>query len=737
MLTYALVATESGFKLTSDQLNERIPGLTLENVEGNLLDGVKTSALSYENEQLALEASGIKSQWSSELFGRKLKIQQATIDTVNVQLFDTETAAETGPRENIALPDITIPLSFDAETVLIKEFKIQPADKNAPAQVINNIRLSMTAKDNTVTIRHLQARYDNITTTISGDITLSDGYPLTFDVTTVVSEIAENIELRASTQLSNTLEKLYVNSTIKSPVQASLSGVVEPLDKTLPANLRLKIDNAGWPIDTADLAKLSNLDFAIDGDLENYEISLKGDIDGEAIPSSSMSIRGFANPEKVLLPEIILNTLEGTVTGKGGVLLGEKITWVANLVMANINPGAYQADLPGKLNGTVVASGELIDQQWSVDLTQGDVDGELKGLPFTVNAVVNKSLDNVLSIERFNLDNDRNRVEAAGSIDQQWNMAVDADLPQLQNFLPGLAGGFKAKGTISGALETPDIALDASAQVIKLNDTLMRDLKISANVLSAFDKTSDLTVSIDKLNQGTNELKNIAVKLNGTRAAHKLTAFLDGPSKTSLDLLASGSLKDNFDWAGAIEKTKIELPGHNLTLQEKFALNWEHQLALFKVDPHCWISKDASVCLKEQVQASESGSAKVVVRNYELEQLNLFLPVASKLKGIFTADTTLNWGSAYTGGYAAQLDAKIDNGTIKVTDANGRRAEFKYKSFSLKSEATPANIDAALTIDSSTMGNANIVFNMDPTSETQDISGRIASSKPRVILAVV
>ncbi len=726
MLTYALIGTESGFKLTSDQLNQRIPGLTLVNVEGNLLDGIKTSSLVYENEQLTLQASGIKSRWSSELFGRKLKIEQAIIDQVDVELFAANEPVENGPRENITLPEINLPLSFNAETVLIKQLRIKPPGDNAPIQIVENIRLAMTAQDDMVTIHHLQARYQNITTTLNGDIELSAGYPLSLDITTVVSEIAENIELRARTTLSNSLEKLHINSTIQSPVQASLNGIVAPLDKALPAQLRLKVANAGWPVDTEDLAKLSNIDLAIEGNLEDYEIALSGDIEGEAIPKSSVSIRGFANPEKVLLPKIALNTLDGTVTGKGGLLLGETLTWVANLEFADINPGVYQSEIPGNLNGNFVASGEIVNQRWSIDLTRGDLDGELRGLPFTVSSKLNKSLDNVLSVEQFTLDNDGNHLETTGSIDQQWNMVIDANLPQLQNFLPGLAGGFKANGKVSGALEAPDITLDANAAVIKLNDLLLRGLKINANVVSAGEKTSSLSITADNLNQGTNQLSNIALKLKGTRAAHTLSTFFDGPSKTSLDLLASGSLKDNFDWSGSLDKTKIELPGHNLHLQKPLAMSWQQQQALFTVDPHCWISVDASVCLENPVKSTESGNANVVVNNYKLEQLNLFLPAVSKLKGVFTADTTLYWGSEYPGGYSAVLDAKIENGTIRVTDANGRRAEFEYKSFGVKTEATAENIDASLTVDSSTMGNANILFNMNPSSETKDISGRVS-----------
>ena len=724
-LTYALVGTERGFKLTTDQLNERIPGLTLENVEGNLLDGIKTSSLSYENEQLTLQASGIRSQWSSELFGRKLKIEHAIIDQIDVELFETTQPADDSPREDIILPEIVLPLSFNAETVLIKKLDIKPAGVDAPIQTIENIRLAMAASDDTITIHHLQANYQNITTTIDGDIRLGEDYPLNMNITTAVADIAPNIELRAKTRLSNSLKKLYINSTIQSPVQASLDGLLEPLDKSLPAQLRLKIANAGWPIDSGEIATLTDLDFVIDGNMENYNISLTANVTGETIPDSSIAIRGFANPEKVLLPEIKVNTLDGAVTGKGGLQLGEKLTWVTNLVMTDINPGIQLAELPGKLNGVFVASGELVNQQWSVDLTQGDINGELRGLPFQVSSKLNKSLDDVLTIERFTLDNDANHLEAMGSIDQQWDLVIDANLPQLQNFLPGLAGGFKAKGNISGALETPDIAIAADAQVIKLNDLLLRNLEINTDIKSAGADKSSVIVTVDKLNQGSNELSNIAVRLNGTRAAHTLNTFFDGPSKTSLDLLASGSLKDNFDWSGAIDKTKIELPGHNFNLQEPISLSWQQQLALFKVDPHCWISEDASVCLANQVQTTENGSANLVVNNYELEQLNLFLPAASKLKGVFTADTNLYWGQEYPGGYSAALDANIENGTIEVTDANGRRAEFKYKSFALKSEATPENVDASLTVDSSTMGNANIIFTLDPTSETQDISGSI------------
>jgi len=124
-------------------------------------------------------------------------------------------------------------------------------------QLVENIRLSLNAERESITINHLQANYKNITITANGDIELEGEYPLALDITTEVADVIDGKSLKARTTLDNSLEKLFIRSSIKSPVQASLNGVVQPLDKKLPAQLRLVIDNAGWPIDTNELALLT------------------------------------------------------------------------------------------------------------------------------------------------------------------------------------------------------------------------------------------------------------------------------------------------------------------------------------------------------------------------------------------------------------------------------------------------------------------------------------------------
>lgn len=726
LLTYALLGTERGFQLTSGQLNERIPGLSIESAKGNLLEGVKSNALTYKTEQMFIKATGIDSEWSSELFGRKFDIQNATVDEIDIQLFESDTPAPETPRESISLPEIKLPISFEARDVLVKKLSIKTPGENSTEHVIENVRLSVSAKDETVQIHSFEASYQNITTIVTGEVSLLDDYPLNVKIATEVKGITDGIDLSATTRLSNTLERLYVQSEIKKPVAASLNGVVQPLDKQLPAKVKLSVDQAGWPLDTQELALIEDLNLLIDGTLDNYEFSLNTKASGESVPDTQLLIRGFANPAKVLLPEINIKTLGGSITGNAGLGLENGMTWVSNLALETINPGLYQENLDGSLNGEIKASGELIDNQWSVDLSKASIDGMLRGFPFLLNTKLNKTLNNTLSVETFTLDNGRNRLETHGKLGDQWDIAIDANLPELQNFMPGLAGGFTAKGVVNGELNKPNLQLKATAPVLKLNDLLMQGLEIDADIQSAFEQSSYINITANDINQAANKFSNIAIKLDGTRAEHALKAFLDGPSKTSLNLLASGSLNDSLDWNGTLKKTTIELPGHKLELKNPVKLQWQNATAQFSVDPHCWISVDASLCLDNQVTSAASGNADISVNNYALEQLNLFLPAASQLNGIFTANTKLAWGDNQPGGYSADLTANIKDGTVNVTDPNGRRARFTYKRFEFTTYATPENVDAKLSVSSSTMGNADIVFNMNPTSGEQLISGNVA-----------
>jgi len=722
---YFLLGTEKGFKITANQLSERVEGLALGNVEGNLKNGIKTDKVTFKNKQVAVSANNVDTQWRSDcLVAKEVCIDKIIIDELDVQTFATTQEEKPVSTEDIALPDIKLPVSFNAKEILVKTFRFQPPG-DAPAQELKDITLSAYTEGDTLNIDKLSTQYKNISLETSGSITPSGNYPLDviFDIS--VEDFLEEHDAKTSIRLTNNLNELDIDVLVSGAVDASINGRVQPLLKKLPVNLTAKSAIVGWPLDTRQQVQAEEVSLKLTGDMDDYGFNLTSKLKGEQVPESTIKLAGLANTERALLTDVTALTLDGFATGNVAVSWTNGITWVTEMIAKDINPGVKFEGVDGKLNALIIANGSAQDGKWTLDLNNGHVDGELRGVPFMLDSKLIKNEDDTWQLDSLTLDNGNNRIDAAGSLSDKWNLDANVNLPELQNLLPDLTGGFDGRIQLRGNLKTPDVVVRASSGALKYNEIAVAGLSLNAVIKEAALRPSTLALDVKEVQAGVQTISNTRLNLNGSRAKHSINFFTDGPQKTSIDLTADGGLSKSFDWAGVLNNVKLEVPAHQINLKDKTSLEWDNTKKKFSVDAHCWAIQDSNLCLKNKVLAQDTGTALVTLDTYKLEQLNPFLPAESTMLGQLDADITLDWGKELAGGYAATLNAGITEGGIVVKDTTGAPLSFKYDTLTLKTKADARAVASNLTVDSKTMGQADINLSLDPASEAKNITGNV------------
>lgn len=723
--SYFFLGTDRGFRFATEQISGRVEGLELGEISGSLKDGINTDSVSFENEQVAIDAKGVASQWQSDcLFEKAVCIDKIIIDELNVEAFETNKEKPPATDDDIALPDIELPVSFNAKEVLVKTFRFQPPG-DAPAQELKDITLSAYSEGNTLQIDELSTQYNNISVSGNGHITPTGDYPLDLNVQVDATDFLEDYDASTNIQLGNSLADLEVNVDVTGAVNAKLTGNVKPLEKKLPVNLQFSSEQAGWPLDTNQIAQASDINLSIDGDMGDYNIGLNTELQGEQIPATKLSVKGQANTERVLLNHIVADTLDGQLSGNAAITMRNGISWVSKWTATNINPAVKYEGVDGKLDANIDASGDLIDGKWTLNLETAQIEGMLRGYPFKLDTKLAKQADDSWQLDSLVLNNGRNQVNANGEITDEWDLTADVKLPELQNLLPGLTGGFNADIDLKGELKNPDAKIKASTRSIKYNEIAIEGLSLNADVKKGAFDNSVLTLNVDKVQAGVQSIANTKLNLSGKREKHSITLFADGPQKTSIDLAATGGLTDNFDWNGLLSKVDLEVPAHDINLRDNTTLSWDNTEKKFSVDAHCWSIQESNLCLKNKVLAENTGQALVSLDAYRLEQLNPFLPAESTLGGKLKTDIVIDWGEDFAGGYAATLSAGVTDGKINVRDNNGQPLSFRYDTLTLNTKADAKVVDSTLTIDSDSMGKAKIDLAMDPATENQAITGKV------------
>jgi translocation and assembly module TamB len=723
-VSWVLAGTDGGFRFATRQLDERIEGLQISEPDGNLSHGISTREISFGNAAMSVQARGIDAAWRAGCLLRAAFCLDRLV--VNELVIETFAADEPEARSigDIALPTIKLPIDLTATDILIKTLRFQPPG-DAPVQELTDVSLSATTQGNRLHIDTLSTQYQNYTVSARGDMQLKGDYPLDMVVNLDAQNVVDEQDLTGTVTLGGSLRELQIAADVKGAVNVHLQGRLQALKQKLPATLTLASTAAGWPLDTMTQVKATDVSLVIDGNMDDYRISLDTHLGGEQIPDTQLSLAGFVNPQRLLLPDLSILTLQGAITGDAAVSFQDKITWLSNLTIKNINPAVKYPDITGQLNGRIKANGSVENGQWTLTVDHAEIDGVIRQYPLKLDVVVSKSLDDEWLVDTLTLENGNNNVAINGRISDTWDLQAKLKLPQLQNLWPGLAGGFDADINMAGKLANPDIDLQAAATVVKFNDLLVQNLSMQATIDQAALRNSKLILSASQINSGTQKINNATITLDGTRAEHRLKLFADGPQKTSVDLLATGGLDQQNNWLGKLQQVTLEIPAHKITLRKPTTLAWKAADKKFSVDPHCWVSLESSICLQNQVLAEASGHAEIALEAYALERLNLFLPANSTLKGTLSTDATVLWGKEQPGGFNVLLKSAIDAGSVSVTDDNDTPAVFDYNTLTLDADINASRIDTRLTVSSTSMGDATVSFSLDPADEDKSIEGQV------------
>lgn len=733
---YVFAGTEKGFSLAANQATSRVDGLSLGKVGGNLLSGIESDSVEFENDSLKIEAKGIASKWRlSCLTKKEFCLDKLVVDSVSIETFASNTEKKSSPTGPIELPNIQLPIGTDIQEVFIRQLSIKlPGD--APAHIIDDISLSARTDGNTVFIENFSVAYQSYSAGISGNVILENDYPLDFLLDLNAEDIltddlpegngdqAANVRIR----LSKSLRDLTIESDISGAISATLSGSVQPLDSAIPADLTLSSRSLGWPILSKTQVLASNTNLTIKGSMEDYNLNLFTRLQGEDLPTSTIQLSAIVNTERALVPALSVDTLDGTANGQATVSWLNDLDWNTQWSFSDINPGVYRADLEGKLGGTVKANGTAKQGNWTLDLQQAQIKGEFQKHPFDLDVKLFKGTNNIWEISRAALKNGKNLINAKGTVSDKWDLKADAQLPELQNLLPELGGSLNAKLTMTGALKKPSVVLDASSGALSFNDVQISGLSLKADIKELLDKDSDISLAIGSATVGENVVQNGRFTLTGSRSQHSVSLFADGPQATAIDLNSSGSLNDQLDWNGSLDSVSLDVPAHVIKLDKPTSISWSNQLKKLAIAPHCWVTEGSNLCLENEVLAEASGTAKVSLDQYALKRLNPFLPAQTTMTGQLALNSTIQWGEDQTGGFAATLQSTITDGGAQVLDANNDVVRFTYDLLELDTEVNPMRVDADIRLTSKNLGKANVVFTMDPSTENKPISGSVILS---------
>ncbi|MBQ5428982.1 MAG: hypothetical protein IIU35_01100, partial [Neisseriaceae bacterium] len=248
----------------------------------------------------------------------------------------------------------------------------------------------------------------------------------------------------------------------------------------------------------------------------------------------------------------------GVADISGSLKLYEKMPLDFVLKSKNFNPVVFGDLSPqGKVNGEAQVSGSLLDTP-DIAAKLDFKDSVVSDMPLNIKGNLQYA-DNHLAPSKVDIRLGENKILADGTFGKQGDkLSVDIAAPTLSQFGFGISGSLTLKGTIADEINKLKANFAGNANGFAYRD-IVKLQQLNFDIIASPDQTAPLKVVLDgnHLIVPSVNISTVKIDLNGTQAAHHLTAnadlvALDKPYQA--DIAASGGLDKEYNWRGVVSK---------------------------------------------------------------------------------------------------------------------------------------------------------------------------------------
>ncbi|MCL7930163.1 translocation/assembly module TamB [Halomonas sp. ATCHA] len=651
----------------------------------------------------------------------------------DVPLSMEETLAE---REPITLPSITLPLNIRMPSFNVTQFTLT----GAAEYHVETLDMGLVTEGNRVTLTQLNATTPDARIALTSDVRLHQDYPLTAELSVDVLESerlnslglealsGQNLHLNLNGPLSNLNAELRADGVL----QASVEVKINALAPTLPFKLHLQSDAVSWPLAaTSDDDKTANqayrlqaFDLALEGDLNDYRLTLDTQASGPAIPMTQLSVSGEGDIGQFAWSPLSVRVNDSEIRSQGQIDWLNPINLSAMLTLSNVNPGDFVESLNGDLNGNLEISARQEQERWAVSIPALNIDGELMDYPLSLSAVLDADSELNANIHELRFAQGNNRLNASGELSED-NMSLDAEinLRDLATLAPQLSGALTGDIQARGSFSQPNVSAALIGEALQIEENRLETLRLNADVSGVEDPSFDIALNLLNINAGGQAIERADLNLDGQLSQHRLTLDIQGAPQNSLLEQASMALEGSFNQAEQYYRARItplEVVSDVGTVRLEDALNIDYRLVSSEanVSPFCLRREEGGVvCSESPLRASsESGEAVLSLREVPMQMVTPFLPEGWSLDGDTTADITASWQD---GGQRWQADMQLLS-ELAITALNdfGQPVALPRLTLDTRVNATPERVQANSALSFSEAGVVGLSLTMaDPLGE--------------------
>jgi len=390
---------------------------------------------------------------------------------------------------------------------------------------------------------------------------------------------------------------------------------------------------------------------AITATPDSYDVAATTALIRDERQQLSMTLRAHGDAEQLVIDNLALDGLGGELTASGSVGFGEPSAIALEVAGRDFDPGVLLPGYDGRL--TFIAG---IDARWperlSVDVSQ--LDGEFLGPPITGTGEL-LAVNGMLQRAHADLRSGLNELRLVAHGQPRLAGEFEIDAPDLAALWPGLAGGLRGSGTLSGTREAPRISADLEGEALRLGGQSIDNVRVVGR--ADVDSGVAFEARANGVTVGGQFLGNVSARGSGTIEAHALDIEIEG-GVVETHFEADGS------WDGETLDEQIRVATVNSQigawqLREPLSVTTDGRGAT--ISAHCWDNAPASICTDGVEIREDRLTAGAVLSSFPLQVLDPWLGGDITLAGQADARLAIDRDAD---GFEAMLDWKQDDTRI-------------------------------------------------------------------------
>lgn len=460
------------------------------------------------------------------------------------------------------------------------------------------------------------------------------------------------------------------------------------------------------------------------GEYVDGEYSASVDLDATGpMGDATLDTRVQGDLARVNLEELTMTTGGGRLQGQAQVGFAEALSWQAEVILEQFDPGYWVPEASASINGTIRSEGEL-DAEGQPEFTADwQLDGQWQQAALVSRGEV-RAADRLWQIPEVLATIGDNRLAVSGQLQDPLGEAPaldvegNLDLPQPGVLHPELAGSLQASFAVNGPMFSPAGTLEASGEGLAWQDQLSIN-RLDLNASLDENQALQATVQANTIQAADQTIEQVQADLTGTLGDHQLDLAVRHP-QANLDMTVAGGwlAEQGGQWMGQLADGQVRLPEPDQTwrLEAPADLRWQDQT--LTLGAHCWRWQDSTLCAGDQTLTPDT-ALDLEISNLPASALAPLLP------------ETVRWRAQIDGSLVLSLGSEGPNGRVQLSAGPGEVdvvleedwETLSYRTLTLSADLAPEQADVALRLDGEGLGALSVDFGINPNAPDRPVDG--------------